>query len=778
MPKKAAPKRKPADAVAPKKAARKKATRAKSPAKKTTKKASKKAPKRKRSYARQSVDAEPAQSEPKPKPKRTAKRKSAKRKPAKPTRSEASKRSNRKAAAIRSRKISKDEQEIGPIPPVADPKRRAACEKDLPLALRTYFPKIFSKPFSPQHYEVIEKMRVVLQEGGLFALGMPRGSGKTSLAECCDILALLYGWKRFIVLIGPIQKHASDMLENMKEELEKNNLLLADFPEVCYPIRELNFTPSRCRAQTTEGKHTHMQWKGNKRFVLPTVNGQGGATVRAVGVTGNIRGMSHRLPTGEKIRPDKFSGDDLQKAGTARSVEQVNKIEEILRGDVLGLAGPGEPISGFVTITVQRLGDLADRLLDRTQNPEYNGLRFALVEQWPTNERLWAEYAEHRDTDLANGHTHLPTATEHYRRNLKAMRLGAVVPWKERFGPNEIDALQHAYNLKLKNPTTFDAEYQNQPTASISAEGLIESPTSDSIVKRVGGYARGEMPYEATRLFAGVDIQDNALFWMVAAVDEDLSGWILDYGAWPDQPSIYWSYNQIHTTIAQHSGINSSTGGWFHALSELVPALLSREFKRDNDAPMHVEKLIVDANYGRSTKTVYSWLRQQHSPLLMPFHGKGYTAKQTPLAARKKKTGEQAGIEWFVPAVKGTREMRHVIADVNLIKTTLCERLMQPMGEVGAWQLFKAPAASHRMLADHLSAEYPVETEGRGRRLIEWILRPGRDNHWLDCAVMIMTAALMAGCAAPGTSGATIRRPKTRQYRDLAEAMNPRNKVG
>ncbi|MCA9137255.1 MAG: phage terminase large subunit family protein [Planctomycetales bacterium] len=770
MPKKATPKRPTAakSKNAPRKAARKKAAIAKSPAKRTAKKATKKAAKKatkKKTPKRKKRPPTPNTAAPPAKKKATKRKRS--------PLSDAAKRSNRKAAAIRSRKISRDEQEIGPIPPIADPARRAACEKDLPLALKTYFPKIFSKPFSPQHYEVIEKMRVVLQEGGLFALGMPRGSGKTSLATCCDILALLFGWKKFIVLLGPIQKHASDMLDEMKEELEKNDLLLADFPEVCYPIRELNFTPSRCRAQTTEGKHTHMQWKGSKRFVLPTVNGQGGATVRAVGVTGNIRGMSHRLPGGEKIRPDKFSGDDLQKAGTARSVEQVNKIEEILRGDVLGLAGPGQPISGFVTITVQRLGDLADRLLDRTQNPEYNGLRFALVEQWPTNERLWAEYAEHRDIDLANGDATLPTATEHYRRNLKAMRLGAVVPWKERFGPHEIDALQHAYNLKLKNPTTFDAEYQNQPTASISAEGLIESPTSDTIVKRIGGYARGEVPYEATRVFSAVDLQDNCLFWMVAAVDEDLSGWILDYGAWPDQPSIYWSYNQIHTTIQQHTGINTLTGGWFHALSQLIPDLMSRQYKRDNDAPMQIEKLIVDANYGRSTKTVYSWLRQQSSPILMPFHGKGYTAKQTPLAARKKKVGEQAGIEWFVPAVKGTREMRHIIADVNLIKTTICERLMQPMGEVGAWQLFKAPAAAHRMLADQLSAEYPVETEGRGRKLIEWILRPGRDNHWLDCAVMIATAALMAGCAAPGTSGATVRRPKRREYRELGDVMKP-----
>jgi hypothetical protein len=58
----------------------------------------------------------------------------------------------------------------------------------------------------------------------------------------------------------------------------------------------------------------------------------------------------------------------------------------------------------------------------------------------------------------------------------------------------------------------------------------------------------------------------------------------------------------------------------------------------------------------------------------------------------------------------------------------------------------------HRMLAEHLTAEYRVKTEGRGRQIDEWKLRtPGRDNHWLDCLVGCAVAASMQGCVLFGT---------------------------
>jgi hypothetical protein len=72
----------------------------------------------------------------------------------------------------------------------------------------------------------------------------------------------------------------------------------------------------------------------------------------------------------------------------------------------------------------------------------------------------------------------------------------------------------------------------------------------------------------------------------------------------------------------------------------------------------------------------------------------------------------------------------------------------------------------HTMFCEHVAAsEYWVETEGRGRKLHEWKVRPERpDNHWFDCLVAATVAANMCGCNVAGE----IRRPvKKRRFRAL-----------
>jgi hypothetical protein len=52
----------------------------------------------------------------------------------------------------------------------------------------------------------------------------------------------------------------------------------------------------------------------------------------------------------------------------------------------------------------------------------------------------------------------------------------------------------------------------------------------------------------------------------------------------------------------------------------------------------------------------------------------------------------------------------------------------------------------HRLLSEHLSAEYRVRTEARGRPVDEWKLKANAvDNHWLDCLVGCAAAASMLG---------------------------------
>jgi hypothetical protein len=64
---------------------------------------------------------------------------------------------------------------------------------------------------------------------------------------------VLFGHREFVCLIGSDEGHAMDMLESIKLELDGNELLLADFPGVIYPIQRLDDIANRCSGQLLPG---------------------------------------------------------------------------------------------------------------------------------------------------------------------------------------------------------------------------------------------------------------------------------------------------------------------------------------------------------------------------------------------------------------------------------------------------------------------------------------------------------------------------------------------
>jgi hypothetical protein len=65
------------------------------------------------------------------------------------------------------------------------------------------------------------------------------------------------------------------------------------------------------------------------------------------------------------------------------------------------------------------------------------------------------------------------------------------------------------------------------------------------------------------------------------------------------------------------------------------------------------------------------------------------------------------------------------------------------------------------MLAEHLAAERPEQTAGRGRTCSEWTIRPGGgENHGLDLIVGCCVAAAIEGAALPDSGGAAAHAVK------------------
>jgi len=667
----------------------------------------------------------------------------------------------KEAARARNAELSAIGRDIGEIPEVIDPDRKAKAATDFRFFCEAYFPETFSLPWSDDHLKVIAKIETAVLRGGLFAMAMPRGSGKTTLAETACIWAMLTGAQEFVCLIGSDAGHARSMLESIKVEFETNERLLDDYPEAVFPIHALERIHNRAKGQLCGGKATRIVWTADE-IVLPTIadSKASGAIIRVAGIESRIRGMKFKRADGRAVRPSLVVLDDPQTDESARSDMQVRARMETLNGAILNLAGPGQKISGIMPCTVIRPGDMADQILDRDKHPAWQGERTRLVYVFPTNEKLWDKYAQIRADSFRNdgdGHE----ATEFYGKHRKEMDAGAVIAWPERHNEDELSAIQHAMNLRLQDERAFWAEYQNQPLPQ--EEGESDHLNADAIAAKTNGLPRGVVPIGASHLTMFIDVQGKLLFHAVVAWEDDFTGYVVDYGTYPDQQRPVFALREVQKTLARVAPGTGMEGSIYAGLEKLTDAYLAKRWRRDDGAEMGIERCLIDANWGQSTDVVYQFCRQSaHAGLIMPSHGRYVGASSVPFSEYKRKKGERVGLHWRVPTVQGRRQVRHVLIDTNYWKSFVHARLAVAMGDPGSLSLFGRKPSEHQLLAEHLTAEYRVKTEARGRIVDEWKIRAGGpDNHWLDCMVGCAVAASILGAVLPGTDAkaATARAP-------------------
>ena len=696
----------------------------------------------------------------------------------------------KKRSRARNLALSLAGRDIGELPDVVNPAHKARAAADFRFFCDSYFPLTFHLPWSRDRLKVIAKIEQAVLHGGLFAMAMPRGSGKSTIWECACIWAVLYGHREFVCLIGSDEGHAMDMLDGIKMELDGNDLLLKDFPEVVYPIQCLDGIANRCNGQLYKGERTHIGWTA-REVVLPTLKPDGwlqreelrpfvrddgtskasGAIIKVAGLTGRIRGMKYKRADGKTVRPTLVVLDDPQTDESARSLSQCATRESILAGAVLGLAGPGQKISGIMPCTVIRPGDMADNILDRDRHPEWNGERTKLVYAFPTNEAIWKQYAELRAESFRRGNRG-EEATEFYRQNQAAMDEGAVVAWPEWYNHDELSAIQHAMNLKLQDEVAFYAEYQNEPLPEEVADD--DELTIEQIAGKLNRMKRGEVPVSCNHLTAFIDVQANLLFYVVAAWEDDFTGYVLDYGTFPDQRRPYFTLRDARLTLPMATKASGLEAAIYAGLESLTGQIIGRAWCRDDGAELRVERCLIDANWGSSTDVIYQFCRQSaHASVVMPSHGRFVGASSQPFSEYRRKPGDRVGLNWRVPNVQGKRTVRYVLFDTNFWKSFIYARLAVPMGGRGCLSLFGDKPETHRLFAEHLTAEYRVRTEGRGRTVDEWKMRHERaDNHWFDCLVGCAVAASIQGCSLPSIGDQEP--PKKRNRVSFAELQRSR----
>lgn len=674
--------------------------------------------------------------------------------------------------ARQQRALSASGRDIGPIPAVEDEARRESCRLDLKLFCETYFAPTFDDPWSDAHLKVLSDMESAALHGTKKAIAMPRGSGKTSMAEACAIWAVLYGHRIFPVLIGATATHADELLDSVKTALQTNEILAEDFPEVCYPVARLEGMNQRATGQTCEGVPTRIRWTQDG-VMLPTIKGSpsSGSIIRVASMTGRIRGMKARLADGRTIRPDLVLPDDPQTDESAASVTQTTQRIRKLSKAIEGLAGPGKSIAAIMPLTIINQGDLADQLLDRKLHPEWRGEVTKMLTSLPTDEERWEKYAEVYRDELA-GNVPPGTALAFYKRQWKKLEAGAVASWPARYNKEqEFSAIHHAMNLKIKmGDYAWYAEYQNEPQSDIPEDSA--PLTAEQITRKYNRMERGLVPNWATRVTAFVDVQERALYWMVCAWSDDMTGAVVDYGTWPKQPTRYFALRNIKRTMKKATEIPSRTGAIYKGLEVLTGILIDHEWEVDGgDTVLNLERILVDAAWGPSTDTVHLFCRQnRHGGVVMPSIGKGVTASMRPFDQYTKKQGERIGLNWRVPKPANNRVIRHVLYDTNWWKSQVYEGLGLAMGEDGCISLYGKSAQHHQLLAEHLTQEYRIKTEGHERTLYEWKQPPNkRDNHWWDCLVGCAVGASMGGSTPAGVQTNRPVKKRRRRRRKLSE---------
>lgn len=249
-------------------------------------------------------------------------------------------------AADASRQHSQSGRDIGSIPSCADEALRAECDASLQVFLETCFPAAFRLGWSDDHITLISELQKVIEAGGFRAVGMPRGTGKSTIIMRAMVWAICRRLHRFAVIAAANAGKAEKLLRDIVTEVSNNQFLFELYPEICYPFRKLEGVANRARGQLYQGKSTNIL-TNNKIVCFAQLDDYPGtgAIVTASGLMEAVRGALHTLPDGAVIRPSMLLCDDFQTRESAMSPVQCHNRIEVIQNDLVGMAGPDGTMS-------------------------------------------------------------------------------------------------------------------------------------------------------------------------------------------------------------------------------------------------------------------------------------------------------------------------------------------------------------------------------------------------------------------------------------------------
>ncbi len=670
---------------------------------------------------------------------------------------------HKKAANERQKEISEEGREIGPLPDCARPDLVEKCRHNLLEFMLTFGeyerPPAFPDPFSDAQLYAIQAVQETMIHGGSRPLCLPRSFGKTTICEWGMLWALAYGYQHFILIIAAKKEIASQILQNVEKIMTDNEMFIACFPALCYPIARLENARGRAPGQTLDGNYTKIKMN-SQMLICPTVSGapSSGAIVTISGLDSAVRG----LKVGAE-RPTCVLVDDPQTERSAASVTQTEKRWNLLSGCIKGLVGHGKTLAMVATITVQNPEDLSEKILT-----EWGGQRFSMLRTMPENLDLWKEYDKLHKIGIQNYISmkdRVKESNAFYLSHRAEMDAGAEAEWETHYAKaTEFSAIQHAMNLYFDNRKTFYAEYQNQPLAIFDESTNL---TREQILRKILPVPRYSVPIDCERVTVGIDIQQDCLYWVTAAWGGGFRGHVLDYGRFP---------GNMQTIQSHYFGV-SEKDAFYMALMELCPLLQSRTFPKEDGSQLAVTRGLIDANRGLFTPQVRRacWDMQRRSggasaweqtpstlEALMARNeelnssvpitnlvwepvfgwGKGATAD---FCRGQIKAGEERGDGWQRLPLLPANLVRHTRYDTNYWKSNIRTFFQSPIGGSGSLTIFDGDEYVHYNFIQQMLSERSSILKGPRGTIDQWTMIPGRENHLWDCLTMAAVANAACG---------------------------------
>lgn len=217
--------------------------------------------------------------------------------------------------------------------------------------------------------------------------------------------------------------------------------------------------------------------------------------------------------------------------------------------------------------------------------------------------------------------------------------------------------------------------------------------SADMVLERQTHLPELIVPSWAKLLTAGVDVQENCVYWTLRA----------------------WG-NHIRSQNIAH--------GQAVSLEELERIMNLSYQREDGGAPMVVNLALIDS--GDQTDMVYDFCAA-NSEWALPSKGastKMYTHYR--MSKVNKPTSRAYGMDL-------------VLVDTDKYKDMIAGRMRKKINEKGSWTVY---AGCDREYAEQVTAEHKVNIRKGGRTVQVWVQKHSHgDNHYLDCEVYAMAAA-------------------------------------